>query len=164
MTTKLRLRDGESHLLAGLLQDDERRSMTGFPGNHLHSNPEEPLFGVGRHHRADRYRDAADAADHPHARVRRRATSARSMSARTRTSGSPGPPPLIAAPPGEPEVAPAPGAAAPAPGTPPPAPAVPPQGLPVPTAPPGGTPGLGDHAVTAEPGCAARRAAGSNAI
>ena len=33
VTTKLRLRDGESHLLAGLLQDDERRSMTGFPGS-----------------------------------------------------------------------------------------------------------------------------------
>ena len=32
VTTKLRLRDGESHLLAGLLQDDERRQMTGFPG------------------------------------------------------------------------------------------------------------------------------------
>jgi general secretion pathway protein D len=32
VTTKLRLRDGESHLLAGLLQDDERRAMTGFPG------------------------------------------------------------------------------------------------------------------------------------
>jgi len=32
VTTKLRLRDGESHLLAGLLQDDERRSMTGVPG------------------------------------------------------------------------------------------------------------------------------------
>ena len=34
VTTKLRLRDGESHLLAGLLQDDERRSMTGLPGHH----------------------------------------------------------------------------------------------------------------------------------
>ncbi len=32
VTTKLRLRDGESHLIAGLLQDDERRSMTGIPG------------------------------------------------------------------------------------------------------------------------------------
>jgi general secretion pathway protein D len=32
VTTKLRLRDGESHLLAGLLQDDERRAMTGVPG------------------------------------------------------------------------------------------------------------------------------------
>ena len=40
VTTKLRLRDGESHLLAGLLQDDERRSLTGFPGPHLRSDPE----------------------------------------------------------------------------------------------------------------------------
>ena len=32
VTTKLRLRDGESNLLAGLLREDERRSLTGFPG------------------------------------------------------------------------------------------------------------------------------------
>ena len=32
VTSRLRLRDGESHLLAGLLQDEERRSMRGFPG------------------------------------------------------------------------------------------------------------------------------------
>jgi len=30
--TTMRLRDGESNLLAGLLRDDERRSLTGFPG------------------------------------------------------------------------------------------------------------------------------------
>ena len=30
--TKLRLRDGESNLLAGLLREDERNSLTGFPG------------------------------------------------------------------------------------------------------------------------------------
>ena len=30
--TQLRLRDGESNLLAGLLQEDERRSLRGFPG------------------------------------------------------------------------------------------------------------------------------------
>ena len=30
--TRLRLRDGESNLLAGLLRDDERRSLNGFPG------------------------------------------------------------------------------------------------------------------------------------
>jgi len=30
--TKLRLRDGESNLLAGLLREDERRSLKGFPG------------------------------------------------------------------------------------------------------------------------------------
>jgi type II secretory pathway component HofQ len=32
VTTKLRLRDGEPTLLAGLLREDERRSLTGFPG------------------------------------------------------------------------------------------------------------------------------------
>ena len=30
--TRLRLRDGESNLLAGLLREDERRSLRGFPG------------------------------------------------------------------------------------------------------------------------------------
>ena len=32
VTTRLRLREGESTLLAGLLQDQERRSLSGFPG------------------------------------------------------------------------------------------------------------------------------------
>ena len=32
VSTKLRLRDGEPNLLAGLLREDERRSLTGFPG------------------------------------------------------------------------------------------------------------------------------------
>lgn len=32
VATKLRLRDGESNLLAGLLLEDERRSLQGFPG------------------------------------------------------------------------------------------------------------------------------------
>ena len=32
VTTRMRLRDGESNLLAGLLRDDERKSLTGFPG------------------------------------------------------------------------------------------------------------------------------------
>ena len=32
VTTRLRLREGESTLLAGLLQDEERRSLRGFPG------------------------------------------------------------------------------------------------------------------------------------
>jgi general secretion pathway protein D len=32
LTTRLRLRDGESNLLAGLLQETERKSLTGFPG------------------------------------------------------------------------------------------------------------------------------------
>jgi type II secretory pathway component GspD/PulD (secretin) len=32
VTTKLRLRDGEANLLAGLLREDERRSLSGVPG------------------------------------------------------------------------------------------------------------------------------------
>jgi len=32
VTTQLRLRDGESNLLAGLLREDERRELRGFPG------------------------------------------------------------------------------------------------------------------------------------
>jgi general secretion pathway protein D len=32
VATRLRLRDGESNLLAGLLREDERKSLTGFPG------------------------------------------------------------------------------------------------------------------------------------
>jgi len=32
VSTKLRLRDGESNLLAGLLREDERRALSGFPG------------------------------------------------------------------------------------------------------------------------------------
>ena len=32
VTTTLRLREGESNLLAGLLRDDQRKIMTGFPG------------------------------------------------------------------------------------------------------------------------------------
>ena len=32
VTTRLRLRDGESNLLAGLLQEDERQAFSGFPG------------------------------------------------------------------------------------------------------------------------------------
>jgi general secretion pathway protein D len=32
VTTRLRLRDGESNLLAGLLQENERKALSGFPG------------------------------------------------------------------------------------------------------------------------------------
>ena len=32
VTTTIRLREGESNLLAGLLRDDQRKIMTGFPG------------------------------------------------------------------------------------------------------------------------------------
>ena len=67
--TKLRLRDGESTLLAGLLREDERRTLTGFPG--LMRLPVfKQLFTQQRHFEgADRHRDAADAADRAHARA-----------------------------------------------------------------------------------------------
>ena len=61
ITTKLRLRDGESNLLAGLLRQDESSTVNGFPGAvHL------PLFAaLLRQQRLERHhghRDAADAA------------------------------------------------------------------------------------------------------
>jgi type II secretory pathway component GspD/PulD (secretin) len=42
--TRLRLREGESNLLAGLLRDDQRKSLTGFPGV-LHVPVLRSLFG-----------------------------------------------------------------------------------------------------------------------
>src|SRR5687768_5702771 len=133
VTTKLRLRDGESHLLAGLLQDDERRSMRGFPG--IMSIPFlRNLFSATNDEIAQ-----TDIVMLLTPRIiRTHEYTARDLSpiyvGTNQNFGLTGPPPLIAAPPVEPETAPAP-AAAPA------APAVPPQGLPAPTAPAGGTPG-----------------------
>ena len=57
------------NLLAGLLQDNERRSLTGFPGL-LRLPVIKQLFSANDdHHRADRHRDADDAAHHPLARA-----------------------------------------------------------------------------------------------
>jgi general secretion pathway protein D len=137
VTTKLRLRDGESHLLAGLLQDDERRSMTGFPG--IMSIPVlKSIFSA-----SDDTIAQTDIVMLLTPRIiRTHEYTAKDLSpiyvGTNQNFGLTGPPPLIAAPPAEPEPAPpaplAPGAAVPAP-------TVPPQGLPVPTAPPGGVPG-----------------------
>jgi general secretion pathway protein D len=133
VTTKLRLRDGESHLLAGLLQDDERKSMTGFPG--IVSIPIlRNLFSA-----SDDIIAQTDIVMLLTPRIiRTHEYTARDLSpiyvGTNQNFGLTGPPPLIAAPPVEPETIPTPGAEVPAP-------SVPPQGLPVPTAPPGGTPG-----------------------
>lgn len=133
VTTTLRLRDGESHLLAGLLQDEERRVLRGFPGlitlpvvRHLFSQDNTTI-------------EQTDIVMLLTPRIiRTHEYTARDLSAiyvgTNQNFGLTGPPPLIAAPPVEAEPTPAPGAAMPAP-------AVPPQGLPVPTAPQGGTPG-----------------------
>jgi general secretion pathway protein D len=141
VTTKLRLRDGESHLLAGLLQDDERRSMTGFPG--IMSVPIlRSIFSA-----SDDVIAQTDIVMLLTPRIiRTHEYTARDLSpiyvGTNQNFGLTGPPPLIAPPPAEPEpgAAPTPGAT-PTPGAAAPAPLVPPQGLPVPTAPPGGTPG-----------------------
>jgi general secretion pathway protein D len=45
VTTRMRLRDGESNLLAGLLRDDERKSLTGFPGG-IHVPVVKQLFSA----------------------------------------------------------------------------------------------------------------------
>ena len=39
VTTKLRLREGESTLLAGLLRDEQRKILTGFPGIMQRADP-----------------------------------------------------------------------------------------------------------------------------
>jgi general secretion pathway protein D len=134
VTTKLRLRDGESHLLAGLLQDDERRSMRGFPG--VISIPVvKYLFG-----NSDDIISQTDIVMLLTPRIiRTHQYTAQDLApiylGTNQNFGLTGPPPLIAAPPSD---------AAPAPGAPPGAPAqgIPPPGLPVPTVPQGGAPGL----------------------
>ncbi len=45
VTTTMRLRDGESNLLAGLLRDDERKSLAGFPGG-IHVPVIKDLFSA----------------------------------------------------------------------------------------------------------------------
>jgi type II secretory pathway component GspD/PulD (secretin) len=135
VTSRLRLRDGESHLLAGLLQDEERRSMKGFPGvmsvpilRQLFSNDDKTIRQTDivmlitpRIIRTHEY-TAQDLAP--------------IYVGTNQNFGLTGPPPLIAAP----AIEPAPGPVVPAPAA-PPAPEVPPQGLPKPTVPLGGTPG-----------------------
>ncbi len=136
VTSRLRLRDGESHLLAGLLQDEERRSMRGFPGimsvpvlRQLFSNDDKTI----------RQTDIVMLIT-PRV-IRTHEYTAQDLApiyvGTNQNFGLTGPPPLIATQPLEP----APAAAGPAPTT-PPAPAVPPQGLPKPSVPVVGTPGL----------------------
>lgn len=136
VTTKLRLRDGESHLLAGLLQDEERRSLTGFPGvisvpilKQLFSNDDRRI----------RQTDIVMLIT-PRI-IRTHEYTAQDLSpiyvGTNQNFGLTGPPPLIAAAPADVTPVPAP---VPAPAL--PADAVPPQGIPVPTVPQGGIPGL----------------------
>ncbi len=108
VTTRLRLRDGESNLLAGLLREDERRSLNGFPGRHSRARPQAALLQQRRADRPDRHHHAADAAHRARAghhrsrsqadlhrvaaepRARRPAAAHRAAAARGRRAGSAG--------------------------------------------------------------------------
>jgi general secretion pathway protein D len=136
--THLRLRDGESNLISGLLRDDERRSMRGFPG--LVSLPVlKQLFSDN-----DNNISQTDLVMLLTPRIiRTHEYTARDLSpiyvGTNQNFGLTGPPPLIAAPPETPETP----QTQPAP----PVQGVPPQGIPVPTVPQSGAPGL----VTTQP-------------
>ena len=106
VTTHLRLRDGESNLMAGLLRDDERRSLTGFPG--LISVPVlKQLFSD-----TDNTISQTDIVMLLTPRIiRTHEYTARDLSpiyvGTNQNFGLTGPPPLIAAPPETPETPPA---------------------------------------------------------
>jgi general secretion pathway protein D len=130
VATHLRLRDGESNMMAGLLRDDERRSMRGFPG--VISVPIlKQLFSD-----TDNNISQTDIVILLTPRIiRTHEYTARDLNpvyvGTNQNFGLTGPPPLIAAPPDTtvaPSTAPAPGA--------------PPQGTSVPTVPQSGPPGL----------------------
>ena len=67
--TRMRLREGESNLLAGLLREDERRTLRGFPGLLRVPILKDLLGNSQRHDPLDRRGDAADAAHRAHART-----------------------------------------------------------------------------------------------
>jgi general secretion pathway protein D len=100
VTTKLRLREGESTLLAGLLRDDQRKILTGFPG--LIQTPVlRSLFGQSN--------DQVEQSDivmllTPHI-VRTHELTVQDLSSiyigTQQNVGLGGPPPLIAPPPGD---------------------------------------------------------------
>jgi general secretion pathway protein D len=128
VTTTLRLRDGESHLLAGLLQDQQQKILTGFPG--ITSVPFLRNL-LSENQNNDAQTDIVMLVT-PRV-IRTHEYTAKDLSpiyvGTNQNFGLNGPPPLIAAPP---EAVPSPVA---------PAPVVPPQGIPVPSVPQGGTPG-----------------------
>ena len=67
--TKLRLREGESTLLAGLLRDEQRKILTGFPGIIARADPAIALRPDQRRDQPVRHRHAADAAHRADARA-----------------------------------------------------------------------------------------------
>lgn len=135
VTTRLRLRDGESNLLAGLLREDERKSLRGFPGA-IHVPVLKQLFSAN---------DNAIAQTDIIMLLTPRVVRTHELTQRdlnpiyigTQSNfGLSGPPPLIAQPPGEESAPPAP---APTGTTPPIVPGAT-AGAPAPIVPPGSSP------------------------
>lgn len=139
--TRLRLRDGESNLLAGLLREDERRSLRGFPGA-IHVPLLKQLFSANDNaiQQTDIIMLLTPRIVRTHELTQR---DVNPIYIGTQSNfGLSGPPPLIAAPPGAEDGA-QPGAP-PVPGVPPttPFPTVPgaAPGAPAPIVPPGSSP------------------------
>ena len=140
VTTKLRLREGESTLLAGLLKDDQRKVLTGFPGL-IRTPILRSLFGQT----TDEVQQSDIVMLLTPRIVRTHELNVQDLSAihigTQQNVGLGGPPPLIAPQPQEP-VAPAPAGVGGAPAG-PGATGVTPGPLGAPTAPPGAAGGVG---------------------
>ena len=70
--TTIRLRDGETNMLAGLIRDEERNTLQGHSGAERPAGHRPAVRGTPQGDQADRHRADADAADHPRARSRSR--------------------------------------------------------------------------------------------
>ncbi len=66
--TTIRLRDGETNLLAGLIRDEERTTLEGIPGLERHPDHRTPVRALEARNQADRHRADADAAHRPRPR------------------------------------------------------------------------------------------------
>ncbi|HWW86363.1 MAG TPA: FecR domain-containing protein [Vicinamibacterales bacterium] len=149
VTSRLRLRDGESNLLAGLLQESERKSLTGFPGA-IHVPVLKELFSAN-----DQEIDQTDIVMllTPHI-VRTHEITEDDLKpiyiGSQQNLGIGGPPPLIQPPPAD-VAPPAPAAPAGQPGQPVPAPGAPGQPG-AGTTPAGAFPAPGGAVVVAPPG------------
>jgi general secretion pathway protein D len=160
LTTRLRLRDGESNLLAGLIQQRDASAVQGFPGA-IHVPFFKQLFS-GNNVNSDQTEIIMLLTPHIVRTQELKVTDLQPIYIGSQQNlGIGGPPPLIAAPEGEEQPAapgnpPAPGTPAPPPGGPAPPPPGPaptftgPGGVPV-APPPGTTPIPGTVAVTPVP-------------
>ena len=88
VSTRLRLRDGESNLLAGLLREDERKALSRLSRRDPRADSEAAVLEQRQTDHADRHRDAADAAHRARATRSPKPICGRSTSARSRTWAS----------------------------------------------------------------------------